>query len=167
MMGQWVAQNPEIAWIILTGATGYAVYYFGDKRYARKPEQGREYAVQPTEEEERAAKKEHEEDTIRLCNEEYVKRERYHQDMSLLTGQVNAIQVEMGKFSISLETMSDLIRRTVETGERQAEALQAIREHAASVDGAWSEWKRKEPLVIVRERIVGTADKFFDGRDIK
>lgn len=162
MIGEWIAQNPEFAWSAVSGATCLAVYYFGDRWFARKPRDGREYAIQPTEEEARAARKAHEEETIRLCNDVYVQRERYHKDMDLLTGQVAAIQLDIGKFTVMFETLNASIGRLVSAGEKQAEKLAKICEHAASVDGAWSEWKRQEPLVIVRDRIVGTADQLDD-----
>lgn len=156
-MLDWAKDNPEFVWLIFSGVVCLALYWVGDKRWAPKAKEGRTYAIEPTKDEERAAKKDAEDEIIRLCNDEYVRRTRYHDDMNILTAQIGKIEIEVGKFGVVAETMARSMEQMAESSAKQADKLHQICEHTAEMNGAWSEWKKKEPLLIMRDRIIGTA----------
>lgn len=158
-MGEWVAAHPEFSWLILSSLLVIVLYWVGDKHWAQKPKGEREYAIKPTEDEEAKAKDRQEKETIRLCNEVYVQRTRYHDDMNILTAQIGKIEIEVGKFGVVAETMARSMEQMAESSAKQADKLNQICEHTAEMNGAWSEWKKKEPLLIMRDRIIGTASQ--------
>ena len=134
----------DYLWGAAIAAIGAVAYIFGDKRWARKPENGREYAIAKTEIESRSEREEHERETLRLCDQAYVLRHRYHEDMNVMTGEIQRVREDVNQLSTAFASLQTHIEVLAKHSGEPNLKLSVICEKVASLEGVWvAAWEMK------------------------
>lgn len=137
----WMSSVPGPAWALVGLIATALLYYVGDKHWQQKPKEGREFAIAPTKEEERAAKLDHDRETIRLCNEVYVQRERYHKDMDVVTAEVQRVRADVQSMGLTIATMGANLTTLAEASKEQGAFLREIVMHTKELNERDARWK--------------------------
>lgn len=99
--------------------------------------------------EQRVADDAHEQRMIALCNEEYVRRQRYHEDMGRISGIMARVQLDIGDLQVVAARQGAAIEAMGETLREHGETLRAILLHTRELnerDRSWYEAQAKRHL---------------------
>jgi hypothetical protein len=121
-------------WSSLCFLVACALWIVGDRRWALKPPKDRVYTVEPTQAEARAKRIEHEQETERLCDEFYVRRARYHEDMGVISAELGRFRIDMEKMNVSVAVISKTMEILAETSKEQGITLRAILMHTKELN---------------------------------
>lgn len=140
-MPEWTQGIPGPIWTVAGMAIVALLYYVGDRHWAPKPKDGRAYAIEPTKEEEREAKKAEEDQMRRFCNEEYVRRERYHKDMDTMTAEIQRVRIDVQDLTVTIAKMGVNLATLADTSKEQGAFLREIMTHTRELNERDARWK--------------------------
>ena len=120
------------------------LYYIGDKRWARKPPNGREYAIAPTEDEIEKHRADREKEVESVGKTHFVQRKQYHDDMNTVTVELQNVRLDVAGMAQVVAVLSDSLKKVEESGKESSEALQRIALDVRELNATWrTAWEMK------------------------
>lgn len=108
----------------------WALKAYGDQRWQ----------LRKTDAEQRIADDAHERRTIDLCNEEYIRQNRYEADMGRISGIMTRLQMDIGVVEVTLAKQGAAIEAMATTMQEHGQTLRDILLHTRQLNERDREW---------------------------